>query len=166
MAVIEVETEADAWLADVPDVEARARQAAEAALKAAMGAASVDEEAEVTVLLSDDAEVAALNAQFRGKPVATNVLSFPAPAFARPHLGDVILAHGVCAAEAKTQGKPLGDHLAHLVAHGVLHLLGWDHQTDAEAAGMEALERTALAGLGIGDPYEARDGTDERGRPE
>jgi len=159
---IEVEVEDDAWLRDLPDCVAIARLAAEAALTA--GKAEPD--AEVSVLLADDDEVAALNAQFRDKPQPTNVLSFPAMEMARPHLGDVILAYGVCAREAREQAKPLGHHLSHLVAHGALHLLGWDHQTDAEAEEMESLERTVLAKLGIPDPYATQDGTDERRRPE
>jgi probable rRNA maturation factor len=160
--MIEVEIEADDWLRAVPDAADRVRRAAEAALEA--GKASAD--AEVSVLLAEDDEVAELNSQFRGKPTPTNVLSFPALEMARPHLGDVILAFGVCEAEARAQGKSLGEHLSHLVAHGVLHLLGWDHQTEAEADSMESLERTVLAGLGIDDPYVARDGTDERRRPQ
>ena len=79
-----------------------------------------------------------------------------APEWAAPHLGDVALAYGVCAAEARAQGKTLGDHLQHLVVHGVLHLLGFDHESDETAAEeMEALERTVLARLGVADPYAA-----------
>jgi probable rRNA maturation factor len=139
----------------------RVRAAAEAALKAA----NAEPDSEVTVLLTDDAEVKVLNADFRGKDKPTNVLSFPAPAFARPHLGDVALAHETCAREAAEQGKALAAHLSHLVAHGVLHLVGWDHQTEAEAEAMEGLERTILAGLGIPDPYAAPDETDAQRRP-
>jgi probable rRNA maturation factor len=153
--MIEIEVEADAWLRDLPDAVGRVRAAAEAALKAA----NAEPDSEVTVLLTDDAEVKVLNADFRGKDKPTNVLSFPAPAFARPHLGDVALAHETCAREAAEQGKPLAAHLSHLVAHGVLHLVGWDHQTEAEAEAMEGLERTLLAGLGIPDPYAAPDET-------
>ena len=161
--MIEVDVETDAWLRDVPDVLDRARLAAEAAL-AATGA---NPQSEISVLLADDAEVAELNQRFRKKAGPTNVLSFPAPAFAKPHLGDVILAYETCAREAREQSKTLCDHTSHLVAHGVLHLLGWDHMTDAEADAMEALERTVLAGLGIADPYAAQDETDgERRRPD
>ena len=95
-----------------------------------------------------------LNARFRGKDNATNVLSFPAPESARPHLGDVALAYGVCAREAAEQGKTLAAHLTHLTAHGVLHLLGYDHEAEAEAEVMEGLERAVLADLGFPDPYE------------
>lgn len=147
--MIEVEIEADGWLLAVPDAVRRVMAAAEAALKA--GKAPPD--GEVSVLLTDDAEVKTLNADFRAKDRPTNVLSFPAPDFAAPHLGDVALALETCAREAKDQGKTLGDHLSHLVAHGVLHLLGWDHEIEAEAEAMEALEREVLAGLGIADPY-------------
>jgi probable rRNA maturation factor len=96
----------------------------------------------------------ALNARFRGKDAATNVLSFPAPG-ADAGLGDVALALGVCEREAAEQGKTLADHLTHLTAHGVLHLLGYDHESDAEAEAMEARERAILAGLGVADPYGA-----------
>ena len=108
----------------------------------------------LTVLLTDDAALQDLNARFRGKDKLTNVLSFPAPESARPHLGDVALAYGVCTAEAQAQGKSLAAHLMHLTAHGVLHLLGYDHETEAEAEAMEGLERAILAGLGLPDPYE------------
>lgn len=163
MISIEIEVEDDAWLRALPEVEALARRAAEAALH---GAGHADE-AEITVLFCDDAEQRALNAQFRGKDKTTNVLSFPSPEFAAPHLGDVSLAYGVCTAEAEAQGKPLSHHVAHLVTHGVLHLLGWDHQTDAEAEEMEALERRVLADLGVPDPYAAQNETDvEPRRPE
>jgi probable rRNA maturation factor len=110
-------------------------------------------EGELTVLLCDDEAVAELNQRFRHKQGPTNVLSFPAAVSARPHIGDVALAYGVCAREAEDQGKTLQDHLTHLVAHGVLHLLGYDHMTDAEAEEMEALERRILSGLGAPDPY-------------
>jgi probable rRNA maturation factor len=122
------------------------------------------EESELTVLLTDDATVRDLNARFRGKDAATNVLAFPAPETARPHLGDVALAYGVCAGEAEAQGKTLADHLMHLTAHGLLHLLGYDHQTEAEAGEMEALERRILHGLGSPDPYGAEGPPDAHAR--
>lgn len=148
---IDVEIEADAWSRALPQAEAVVRRAARAALGEAGGG--------VVVLLSDDAEVQALNDRFRGKDRPTNVLSFPAPDSARPHLGDVVLAYGVCAAEAEAQGKTLADHLTHLTVHGVLHLLGHDHEDDAEAGVMEDHERTILAALGVSDPYLSRDDT-------
>jgi probable rRNA maturation factor len=158
--LIEVEVEADAWLAALPDAVARTVAAAKAALF------QVDTIGEVTILLADDAALQELNGQFREQDKPTNVLSFPAMPEIAPHLGDVALAYETCAREAAEQGKSLGDHLAHLVAHGVLHLLGWDHQTDAEASEMEDLERTVLATLGVSDPYADHDETDaERRRP-
>ena len=149
--MIEVEVEAPAWSEALADPAGSCRKAAEAALKAAA------REGDVVVLLTDDEAVAELNAGFRGKPGPTNVLSFPAPETARPHLGDVAVACGVCVREAQEQGKRLEDHLMHLVAHGVLHLVGYDHEDDAEAEIMEALERKVLAGLGAPDPYAPSD---------
>jgi probable rRNA maturation factor len=143
---IDVEIEAGDWRG-AGDVEALVVRAATAALGSEAGA--------LTVLLTDDAAQAELNARFRGREGSTNVLSFPAPDSARPHLGDLSLAWETCRAEAQAQGKPVGDHLGHLVVHGVLHLLGRDHMDDAEAEAMEAEERTILAGLGIPDPYRA-----------
>jgi probable rRNA maturation factor len=94
-----------------------------------------------------------LNARFRGKDAPTNVLSFPAPESAWPHLGDIALAYGVCRREADGQDKSFAHHVMHLTVHGVLHLLGYDHETDAEAEVMEGLERAILGGLGLPDPY-------------
>jgi probable rRNA maturation factor len=148
--LVEVEIEADGWLAHLPGVEALVEAAAVAALQPEHAGA-------VTVLLTGDDEVAELNQQFRGREGPTNVLSFPAAPSARPHLGDLALALGVCVREAGTQGKPLAHHLQHLVAHGVLHLVGFDHQSDDEAEVMEARERVILAGLGVPDPYAAPD---------
>ena len=149
--MIEVEVEDQAWLAALPTAEAVVVQAATAALHAVSAGA---DGVEISVLLTDDESVRALNSQFRHKDSPTNVLSFPAPETARPHLGDVALAHGVCVREAEAQGKPLAAHLAHLTAHGVLHLLGYDHDAEAEAEEMEGLERVIMAGLGVPDPYE------------
>ncbi|MFN3778097.1 MAG: rRNA maturation RNase YbeY [Brevundimonas aurantiaca] len=145
--MIDIEIEAEAWTAVLPDVAAAAERAAAAALGAVAG--------DVVVLLTDDEAVRALNARFRDKDKPTNVLSFPAPENAAPHLGDIVLAYGVCATEAEAQGKSLPDHLSHLVVHGVLHLLGRDHEDDAEAEAMEAEEREILAELGVADPYAA-----------
>ena len=142
--MIDIEVEDLAWSAALPEPEAVVLPAAEAALDARGG---------VTILLTDDDSVAALNERFRGKAGPTNVLSFPAPDNPEDHLGDIALAYGVCAREAAEQDKPLAHHLQHLVAHGVLHLLGYDHLTEAEAEEMEALERRILAGLGVPDPY-------------
>ena len=143
--MIEIEVEADDWTFALADVEAVVERAAGAALGAVEG--------DIVVLLTDDAAVRDLNGRFRDKDRPTNVLSFPAPESAAPHLGDIVLAYGVCAAEAETQGKTLADHLSHLVVHGVLHVLGRDHEDEAEAEEMEAEERDILARIGIADPY-------------
>lgn len=143
--MIEIEVEAEAWTGALPDAEAVVERAAQAALGTAEG--------DIVVLLTDDAAVRELNGRFRDKDKPTNVLSFPAPENAFPHLGDIVLAYGVCATEAEAQGKTLADHLSHLVVHGVLHLLGRDHEDDAEAEEMEAEEREILAQIGVADPY-------------
>lgn len=120
---------------------------------------------ELSVRLAGDEDVRALNAKWRGKDRATNVLSFPlaeADDLGSAHgdgpgllLGDIVLAAGVCAAEAGDKGISIADHAAHLIVHGTLHLLGYDHDGDAEAAEMEAREVRALGRLGIADPYRA-----------
>jgi probable rRNA maturation factor len=153
---VSIDVDDAAWNA-IPDLEALTRAAAAATFKAAGRAA---DDCETAILFTGDARVAELNGQWRGKPYATNVLSFPAPrdqplplGEPRP-LGDIVLAAGVAAREAAEQGKPLKDHTAHLIIHGLLHLLGYDHGEDAAAAAMEGLERQILKGLGFPDPYE------------
>lgn len=145
--MIEVEIDCDAWTRALPDAAAVVERAAVAALGTIEG--------DVVMLLADDAAVQGLNQRFRDRDRPTNVLSFPAAESAFPHLGDVVLGYGYCAAEAEAQGKTLSDHLSHLVVHGVLHLLGRDHEDDAEAEEMEAEEREILAELGVADPYAA-----------
>ena len=131
---------------------------------------------EIAVLACDDARIAVLNADFRGKPQPTNVLSWPeedlsadqdgdAPLAPEQgdrvdphHLGDIALAFETCLREAQEQGKPLSDHVTHLVVHGVLHLLGYDHIRDADATLMEGLETEILGNLGVADPYRQDDG--------
>jgi probable rRNA maturation factor len=144
----DVELEDPAWSVALPDAEALVLEAADATL-ASEGAVGEG----VTLLLTDDETIRGLNVRFREQDKPTNVLSFPAPQNPERFLGDIALAYGVCAREAQEQGKPLGHHLQHLVAHGVLHLLGYDHVSDDQAAEMEGLERAVLAGLGIPDPY-------------
>jgi probable rRNA maturation factor len=153
---VTVDVEDAAW-AKVPGLERLAVHAAEAAFAAAGFDASATETA---ILFTDDETIAALNAEWRGKPTPTNVLSFPAPddlpipkGELRP-LGDIVLASGVVAREAEAQGKLLPDHVTHLIIHGVLHLLGYDHEDEAEATEMERLEASILKGLGISNPYE------------
>ena len=147
--MIEVEVEDPAWTSALPDAVALVERAAAMALGTVEG--------DVVVLLTDDASVQEINARFRDRDQPTNVLSFPAADSAAPHLGDLMLAHGVWAAEALAQGKSLADHLTHLTIHGVLHLLGRDHVDEAEAEAMEAEERSLLASLGVADPYRPHD---------
>jgi len=111
---------------------------------------------QVNIVLFDESGARALNRQYRGKNYATNVLSWPyepAPREKTALLGDLVLCPAVVAREAADQGKPLRDHYAHLTIHGVLHLLGYDHETPREADRMERLERRILAELGVPDPY-------------
>jgi probable rRNA maturation factor len=116
--------------------------------------------AELSLRLTDDAEVRKLNARWRGHDEATNVLSFPAAstetAAGPPNLGDIALAYETLVREARLSGVLLADHYRHLVAHGFLHLIGYDHRTEGEAERMEDLERRILARLGVGDPYPER----------
>ena len=154
---IDVAVEDARWNDVVPDLEAFVIRAVEAGL--AIAPDSPKEAVEVSVLLTTDAAVQALNRTWRGQDKPTNVLSFPAPpqpphaGMARP-LGDVVLAYDTMLRESAEQSKPLSHHLAHLLVHGTLHLLGQDHETgDADAEAMEALEIAALATLGTPDPY-------------
>ena len=120
------------------------------------------DDAHLTVRIVGREEGRSLNERFRGRDGPTNVLSFPFDpppgGCAQGELGDVVLCAPVVNREARTQGKPHADHWAHLVVHGVLHLLGHDHETRGAARRMEGLERRILAGLGVPDPYEPRDG--------
>lgn len=145
--MIAVEVEDEAWTHALPAAADLARRAAEAAVHGHAG--------EIAVLLTDDETVRDLNHRFLAKDAATNVLAFPAGADAG-RLGDIALAFGVCQAEAADQAKPLADHLRHLVVHGVLHLLGYDHHGDEDAERMEALEAQILSGMNIPDPYAER----------
>lgn len=145
----------DARWRRVPGVTARTRRAVRAALAAC---APRYRAAETSVVLTGDAAIAKLNAQWRNKRGPTDVLSFPADD--RPRrggvpalLGDVVVAYGVAVRDSRAEGKPLGDHLAHLVVHGTLHLVGYDHDSDDAAERMEALERRILGTLGLPDPY-------------
>ena len=159
--MIDVEIEDGAWTTALPDAEALVLAAAEATLSAVQGDSDNPSPPEgargsvVVVLLASDDVLAELNQTFRGKAGPTNVLSFPAPAGAGAHLGDIAIAYGVCMKEARDQGKRLEHHLMHLVAHGVLHLVGYDHQSESEAETMETLERRVLEGLGAPDPYQS-----------
>jgi len=111
--------------------------------------------AELAIVLTDDSAIRSFNRLWRGVDAATNVLSFPTrPVRGEPrHLGDIVLAYETIAREARAERKPLAHHVAHLAVHGFLHLLGYDHERDAEAEQMERLERKILRRLAIPDPY-------------
>ncbi len=151
---VDVLVEAPGWDA-VAGAEALAERAALAALEAC--ADEVPQGAEMSVTLTDDARIRLLNRHWREKDKATNVLSFPAPEMPEGvtpcPLGDVIVAFETVQREAHAEDKTIADHLMHLVVHGTLHLMGFDHEDDAEAEEMEDTERRVLAGLGISDPY-------------
>ncbi len=163
-AEVDVVVEAGGW--EALDLERLADEAAQAVL-ARLGLAGP---AEISLLATSDAAVARLNADFRGKPAPTNVLSWPARALAPPapgqapplpqadatgelFLGDIALAWETCAAEAEAGGKPLSDHAVHLIVHAILHLVGYDHICEEDAALMEGLEIEIISTLGLPDPY-------------
>lgn len=147
MIEVDIEVEDETWRSPGVSLETSVRAAVELALEDETSGA-------VTVLLTSNDVVQELNRQFRGKDSPTNVLSFPATPTAKPHLGDIALAYGVCANEARDQGKSFERHVQHLAAHGALHLIGYDHLSEDEAVVMEDKERAIMARLGGGDPYE------------
>ncbi|MWB79216.1 rRNA maturation RNase YbeY [Pseudooceanicola sp. 216_PA32_1] len=147
---------------------------AEAAARAALAGAGLDpDDWAISLLACDDARIAVLNAEFRGKPVPTNVLSWPSddraaqepgatpdppdPEDAMPgepaELGDIAISYDTCLREAQAGGLALGDHATHLIVHAVLHLLGYDHERDEDATLMETLETAILGKMGLHDPY-------------
>jgi probable rRNA maturation factor len=150
------------WNEGCPAAESLARRAAELALARGVAASGLvwQGPVELSIVLADADRQQQLNRRYRGRDISTNVLAFPAwdpaeqaPSTAPILLGDVVLALEVVAAEASEQGKPIADHLGHMVVHGVLHLLGYDHDTQSQAQVMEALERSILHELGVPDPY-------------
>ena len=156
---IDVSLNCPGWQDALPDAEVLGVRAASAAY-AGSGRETGAQGAEASLVLADDAFVQALNRDYRGQDKPTNVLSFAnldgagGPASDAPLLlGDVVIALETTVAEAAAAGRPLSDHFCHLVVHGMLHLLGFDHQTDAQADGMERLEIRILQSLGIADPY-------------
>jgi probable rRNA maturation factor len=170
--LVDLVIEEPAWTEALPDIEALANTAARLALEEA----GLDPARWTLCLLAcDDTRIAALNRDFRGKTAPTNVLSWPAFALAREHpgavpkrpplavagprqpLGDVAIALQTTRREAEDSAIPLKDHAAHLILHGSLHLLGFDHETDADAATMERTETRALARMGVDDPYMRND---------
>jgi probable rRNA maturation factor len=165
--MIEVAVQAEGDWGDEGEWEAIADRAARAAIGRTPQAEWLENPAliEIAVRLTDDAEVHTLNRQYRGKDKPTNVLSFP---MIQPDLlgtvtqnsddgevllGDIVLARGVCVAEAAERQVTPAEHATHLIVHGCLHLLGYDHQNDDEAEAMEAIERAVMAELGLHDPY-------------
>jgi len=165
MTALDIVEEDPRW-ADL-DLQTRAETAIVACLKHL----DIDPDAsEITILACDDARIADLNADFRGKPTPTNVLSWPAdergaaqdggkplpidPDFdGMLELGDIAISYDTCAAEARVACKAIADHVTHLIIHGTLHLLGYDHERDADATLMEGIEIEILGKLGLDNPY-------------
>ncbi|MER9948090.1 rRNA maturation RNase YbeY [Mesorhizobium sp. M0047] len=150
---IDISVEAGEW----PD-EASLKRLVDRAVAAAFAETGGAGHSELSIVFSDDTHIRTLNAGWRGKDKPTNVLSFPAFPLVKgaplpPMLGDIVLAAETVAREAALEDKPVENHITHLVIHGLLHLLGYDHETDADAEAMEAVERAALARLAIPDPY-------------
>ncbi len=151
---LDVARDSAGWDA-LPEAEALAERALAAAAERA--GVQLRPNAEVSLLLTGDEQMRGLNREWRAKDKPTNVLSFPAVQPDKlpraPFLGDIAVAFETLAREAEEEGKAVGDHYTHLVVHGFLHLLGYDHQTDAEADAMERLETQILGALGVEDPY-------------
>lgn len=157
---LDVMIEAAVWTGALVGLEALVRETAEACLKATGVPA-----ASLCVLFTDDAAVKTLNGQFRGQDRPTNVLSFPS--FSDDDgLGDIAIAFETVEREAAQQGKTLRDHARHLIAHGVFHLLGYDHEDESEAQEMEDLERRVLAHFGAADPYAEQAVNSDDGTPQ
>jgi len=161
---VDVATSGGAWVERCADPEALCRRAAKAAFDMALvdGIGLSGDHAEVSVLLSDDERVHGLNRDYRGIDRPTNVLSFSGnddealdhhPDDAPVLLGDIVVAFETVSSEARRDGKTLDAHLAHMIVHGMLHLMGYDHETDDDANEMEAMEIRVLAHLGVADPY-------------
>ena len=162
--IVDIVVEAGAWEAiDLSDI-------AERAVRMSLHHLGLPEEAEVALLATDDARIKLLNADFRDKPTPTNVLSWPSEERAAMSpggdpinptsgpdgliaLGDIAIAYDTCAREAAAAGKAITQHVTHLIVHGTLHLLGYDHETEQDAALMEGLEVKILGKLGLDDPY-------------
>lgn len=167
MDTLDILIEAPVW-----DVDALT-PLAQRAVQATLHHMKLDaENCEITLLACDDARIAVLNAEFRGKPTPTNVLSWPAQPLAPPaeglapppaqtgydgmiELGDIALSYDTCAREAAESAKPMDHHLTHLIVHGVLHLMGYDHVLDGDASLMEGIEVEILGNLGLDNPYNA-----------
>ena len=161
---LDILIDAPGWAASFDDIEALCRRAVDAALAAAP---AEGRDRPISLLLTSNATMRRLNASYRGQDKATNVLSFPADADdvrteiqgGEPRLlGDIAIGLEAVLREAEDEGKSPVDHVCHLIVHGTLHLLGYDHDDDTEAHVMERLETQVLAGLGVPDPYEPPDG--------
>ncbi len=153
LPAIDVKVEAGAWPA-----AAKLKALAKRAVTAATPSLSVrfTPDSEISLLFTDDAHIRVLNRQYRSQDKPTNVLSFPGPSAGNvfgPLIGDLVFAEETIAREAEVDAMPFEDHLTHLIVHGFLHLLGYDHEVEREAILMEGLETAILAGLGIADPY-------------
>ncbi|MDZ3838886.1 MAG: rRNA maturation RNase YbeY [Rhodospirillales bacterium] len=157
---LDILIDAPGWAASFDDIEALCRRAVDAALAAAP---AEGRDRPISLLLTSNATMRRLNASYRGQDKATNVLSFPAEADdggveiqgGEPRLlGDIAIGLEAVLREAEDEGKSPDDHVCHLIVHGTLHLLGYDHGDDTEAHVMERLETQVLAGLGVPDPYE------------
>lgn len=152
---LDILVEAGEWLP-----KARLKRIAEKVIAAASEKLKLDlaDGAELSLVFTDDGHIKSLNRKFRGKNKATNVLSFPGAPAANggigPILGDIVLAEETVSREAAAEGLTLEAHLAHLILHGFLHILGYDHEDGGEAETMEGLETAILGGIGIADPYE------------
>jgi probable rRNA maturation factor len=155
---IDVQRHSARWR-NVPGLVTAIRKAVRRATE--MSGVTLKDSAEISVSLADDAAVRAANRNWRAKDKPTNVLSFPATSPHKlghsPFVGDIIIAHETVVAEAENDSKTVMNHTLHLVVHGVLHLLGYDHMTNADAARMEALETRILESLGLPDPYAGSD---------
>ncbi len=158
----------DCLIEDTRWADLKLETLAEAAVAAALDGVGLEPSVwDVSLMACDDARIAVLNADFRGKPQPTNVLSWPAqergvavagetplpPDPADPELGDIAIAWDTCAAEAEVAGITMTDHTTHLIVHATLHLLGYDHERDADATLMEGLETQILGNMGLSDPY-------------
>lgn len=156
---IDIAVEHEQWAVAIPALEELAEGVADACLAEAHP--QLADGAELSLLFCDDATIRGLNACWRKQDKATNVLSFPAASLDQLGtarlLGDVAIAFETAEREASEEGKPFRDHVAHLIAHGLLHLLGFDHEDEADAERMERTERDSLARLGVPDPYRTHD---------
>lgn len=157
---IDVVVTSDRWKQRADETATSAKAIVRRAVARAAAAVPSLGESELAVVLADDAAIRLLNRNWRGIDATTNVLSFPTRRAevdkAAAHLGDIVLAFETVAREARSEAKPFGHHLAHLVVHGFLHLVGYDHERDSDAEVMEGAERAILGGLAIPDPYRPR----------